>query len=175
VPELELSGGQSQIIIECYGWWKTLAWKYYTNVATSAVENTTQVSDIVTACGQFINGTVVENTAGMTSVPTRDGSNNGLAYIMELLNAGTTNARPLLAYVDKNRYLHVYEQIAETTEYIMRPDGMLETLQGKLVEPENCLNAVWVRVKGVPDTLGGISAMRPFFVQKAEYVEEDEA
>jgi hypothetical protein len=107
-------------------------------------------------------------------VPRRDGSNTGLVYITELLNAGSINARPMLAYVDKNRYLHVYERIAETTEYIMRDDGNLETILGKIIQPEDCVSAAWVRVKDVPDTLGGISAMRPFFIERAEYVEQDD-
>jgi hypothetical protein len=173
VPELELSGGGDEIIMECYGWWKTLSWKYYSNAATVAVENTTQISDIVTSCGQFIRGVVVHDVAGSATTPTRDGSNNALTYITELLNAGSANARPMLATVDKDRYLHIYERIAETAEYIMRNDGNLETLLGKIVQPENCVCAAWVRVKGVPDTLGGISVMRPFFIDRAEYVEED--
>ena len=174
VPEIDLSGNEDEIIVECYGWWKTLEWKYYSNASETAVENTTQISAIITACGQFIAGTIIETTSGLTTVPTRDGTNTGLAYITELLSAGTSNARPLLAYVDKNRYIHVYERIAETTEYIMRDDGQLETLLGKLVEPESCIHAAWVRVKGVPDTLGGISAMRPFFIERAEYIERDQ-
>jgi hypothetical protein len=201
VPEIELSGGQPEIVIECYGWWHTLAWCYYTNEETDPVENSQQIADIVTACGQFVqpeaiiephtltidwsNGEVIQwsngesiewsigsEAAGLSSVPTRDGSNTALAYIIELLNAGSTNARPLLAYVDRDRYLHVYERVDETTQYIMRDDGRLETLLGKLIEDENCLHAVWVRIKGVPDTLGGISAMRPFFVEWAEYQED---
>lgn len=202
MPETELSGGKSEIIIECYGWWKTLAWKYYTDAGATPIENMTQIVNIATACGQFLNGVITEpytipmqwddgtailwdnndpiiwdvgsEAGGLTSVPTRDGSNNGLAYITELLNAGSSNARPMLCYVDRNRYLHVYERVPETTEYIMRDDGKLETLLGKFVEPENCLHAVWVRAKGVPDTLGGISAMRPFFIAQAEYVEEED-
>jgi hypothetical protein len=173
VPELELSGGGDEIVMECYGWWKTLSWKYYTDPSTDPVENTTQITNMVTSCGQFIRGVVLHDLAGIATTPTRDGSNNALVYITELLNAGSVNARPMLAYVDKDRYLHVYERIVETAEYIMRDDGNLETLLGKIVQPENCVSAAWVSVKGVPDTLGGISVMRPFFIDRAEYVEED--
>ena len=173
VPELELSGGNDDIIMECYGWWKTLSWKYYADPSTDPVENTTQITNMVTSCGQFIRGVVVHDEAGLATTPTRDGSNNAQVYITELLNAGSMNARPMLAYVDKDRYVHVYERVIETAEYIMRDDGNLETVLGKIVEPENCVSAAWVRVKGVPDTLGGISVMRPFFIDRAEYVEED--
>jgi len=173
VPELELSGGNDEIIMECYGWWRTLDWKYYTNTNTAPVENTTQIKNIITAVGQFIQGVILHDVSGNSSVPTRDGSNTALVYITELLNAGSDNERPMLAYVDQDRYLHIYERQDETAEYLMREDGNLETLVGnKLIEPENCIHAKWVKVKGVPDVLGGISAMRPFFIERAEYVEE---
>lgn len=175
VPEIELSGGNEEIVIECNGWWQTLGWKYYTQADTGAVENTTQITDMVTSCGQFLNGVVIENTSGLTSVPTRDGTGTALNYIIELLNAGSSNARPMLAYVDSRRYLHVYERPAERTDFIMRDDGKLETVLGKLVEPENCLAAIWVKLKGTPDVLGGVNVLRPFFIERAEYVEQDES
>jgi hypothetical protein len=198
IPDIELSGGQIEIVIECRGWWQTLAWKLYANPSTTLVENAAQIADIGAACGQFINGVVVQpytlsidwnngtpitynnnesvtwnansDAGGIASNPYRDGSNTGLAYIMEILNAGSSNARKMLAYVDKNRYIHVYERSAETTEYIMRDDGKLETLFGRLVDSKDCLHAVWARVKGVPEMQGGLSAMRPFFIEHAEYV-----
>ncbi len=194
VQELELSGGGDEIIMECYGWWQTLGWCYYTNAAVAPVENTNQIRAMVSSCGQFIEGVIADTSlgipiqwtngdtiqwsdgqiiewsgggtsSGMSSVPTRDGSNTALSYIVELLNAGSVNIRPMLAYVDKFRWLHVYERSAESIEYIMRNDGNLETLLGKLVEPENCLSAVWVGMKNAPP-----KAIEPFFIERAEWV-----
>lgn len=195
VQELELSGGTDEIIMECYGWWHSLSWCYYSNASVVVTENTTQIRNIITACGQFIEGVIVNGvgvpidwtngaviewddanepiewdsggaSSGMTSVPTRDGSNTALAYIMELLNAGSVNIRPMLAYVDKFRWLHVYERNLESVEFIMRNDGDLETKLGKIVEPENCLSAVWVGMKGAPP-----AAIDPFFIERAEWVD----
>lgn len=173
VPEIELSGGGGDVVVECYGWWKTLGWKYYSNTSTTNIDNALQVSAITTSCGQFIQGVIIEAYAGVTSNPMRDGTNVGLTYIEELLGAGSSNSRPMLAYVDKDRYVHIYERIAENAEYVMREDGNIETLLGRRIEPEQCLTAAWVRVKDVPDILGGISAMRPFFIEHAEYIETD--
>ena len=171
-PELEFSGGDDSIKIECYGWYTTLGWKYYALATYANTENTTQISAIVTAAGQHLAGTIVEDTAGITSNEYRDGRSPALGSINALLNAGTSNTRPLLAYVDKTRYLHVYERDVEPTtnpDYLLREDGRLITPLGRVVPDQECKVGVWVKVKDVPDTLGGISAMRPFFVESAEY------
>jgi len=129
-PEIEFSGGSDIISLECYGWYSTLGWKFYSAAATTAdIENTTQISNIVDNAGQFLNGAIVENTAGISSIVYRDGHSTALTYINQLLNAGTSNTRPLLAYVDVDRYLHVYERQPEpptnNPDYLLRGDGKL--------------------------------------------------
>ena len=170
--ELELSGGQDTVKIECYGWYNTLSWRFYSDADTTAnTENTTQISDIVTSVGEFFAGTIIENTAGITSAEGRDGSQTAQACINELLNAGTSNVRPLLAYVDSARFLHVYERPVEPSDtfYIFRQDGSLENKLGAYVQDQDCKVAVWVRVKQTPNSVGGYSSMRPFFIQRSEY------
>ena len=171
--EFEFSGARELVSIECAGWYSTLGWKYYADVDTTNTENTTQIENIVSSAGQFLRGTIIEDIAGILSNENRDGNRSALSCVNELLNAGTTNTRPLLAYVDKDRYLHVYERKAEppTTniEYLYRGDGKLVTPLGQ-VEPDNkCVVAAWAKLKDVPDVLGGFSAVRPFFIESAEY------
>lgn len=174
-PEIELSGGNTNHIrIECYGWFKTLEWKYYANATTSNLATTAQIRAIVTSAGQFFRGTLIENASGISSNQYRDGTQNALTQISELLNAGTTAIKPLLARVDKDRYLHVYQRQAESPEYLMRNDGNLETLLGQTVKPSHCVNAAWVRIRDIPDILGGLSAMRNFFIESAEYNAEQD-
>lgn len=172
-PELEFSGGRNYVAIECLGWWQTLDWRYYTNTGTDNVEDTAQISAIITADGQLLGGTVIENTSGITSLETRDGKQTGLSYIKELLEAGTSNIRPLLSRVDVDRYLHIYERAVEpsegTADYVMLPDGNLETNVGAYVPPEKCVCAAWVSVKGVTSPLVGMTQMRPIFIESAEY------
>lgn len=119
-------------------------------------------------------GTLIENVSGIDSNQYRDGTQNALTQILELMNAGTTAIQPLLAKVDKDRYLHIYQRQAESPEYLMKNNGQLETLLGQEVKPSYCINAAWVRIKDIPDMLGGLSAMRNFFIESAEYdVEND--
>ena len=127
--EIEFTGGDNDVIIECIGWHDTFRWKNYTNTTESNVSNTTQISTIATATGQFIQGVLIENAAGVVSNQARD-ARDGLSCINELLQAGTSNNRPLLAKIDEERYFHVYEQSAEPPaggepDYIMRSDSRL--------------------------------------------------
>lgn len=169
--EPQLSGGDTKIIIECYGWYQTLDWKYYKNTGTDNVEHTAQITAIEADCGQFISGVIVENTTGLTSTEERDGRNTGLYFINQLLDAGTNNTRPLLAYVDKNRYLHVYERsvvpLDNIPDYLYLDDGNLQTPLGQFVLPEYCVVAGWARVKSAPEALG--NTIRPFYIERAEY------
>lgn len=174
--EHELSGGEPEIVIECVGWWDTLKWKYYSNSSTTPVDNALQVRDIILACGQFIRGVIVEDLAGVTSTPKRDGRNTGKNYAEELLNAGSVNNRRMLARVDPNRVVHIYEQPAEDVQCLVNDDGNLETLLGREIEAQNCTHATWARVKGVPHTINrGMTAMGIFFIDRSEYVEREEA
>ena len=171
--EFRYTGGAQEIELGCYGWYSTLGWKYYTNTSSTNIENTTQISAIVTGAGQFFAGSVIENTAGITSNQYRDGHGTALTYINQLLNAGTSNVRPLLATVDKDRYLHVYERSAEPPNnkprLLWRGDGRLETALGEIISDQECRVAEWMKVKDVPDNLGGFSTLRSVFIEQAEY------
>lgn len=172
-PEFESRGTRDYVQIECLGWYATLDWRYYTNATTSDVEDAAQISAIVTSAGEFLRGTVLENTSGLSSSQERDGHSTALDCINALLDAGTTNIRPLLARVDRDRYLHVYEREAEPADgkapYVLRDDGQLETDMGTLAAPEHCTCAAWATVQGMSSTLTGLASMRPFFIQRAEY------
>ncbi len=170
-PEIDFSGGSDDIIIECYGWNSTLGWKHYSDTTTTDTAHETQIASIVSDAGQFLNGSIITDVSGLTSTALRDGSKTAGAYIDELLAAGTDNTQPYLSYVDENRYLHVFERTAQPSqpEYLLREDGKLITLLGEVIQDQECKVGIWVKPKGVPDMLGGLSAMRSFFVEGAEY------
>ena len=170
-PEFIFSGGSQTVEIECLGWFDTLGWEYYSDADTTNTVNTTQIVNIVTGSGQFFNGTIIEDAAGISSNEYRDGTGTALGYVNQLLNAGTSNGLPLLAYVDKARYLHVYERSTEPTtpDYLMRDDNTLETLIGEAVLPQDCITAAWVNLKNITSSAFGLSTMRPFFIESAEY------
>ena len=164
--EFDFSGGRQEIQIECYGWYKSLDWKYYADSDQTNTANETQIQSIVTSAGQFLNGSVIEDATGFTSNEYRDGTTTALTSVNQLLNAGTTNTRPLLAYVDKDRYLHVYERAAEPLEpsYLLQQDNKLTTLPGDVIADQECRVGVWAKLKDAP----GVD-MPAFFIESAEY------
>lgn len=168
----DLSGDEQNIVIESLGWIETLGWLYYNNASTTLVDNALQVRDIALACGQFFRGVIVENLSGITSVPKRDGRDTGLTYINQLLNAGSADGQRMLARVDKNRVFHIYKQPAETIECLINEDGDFETLLEEPIEPQNCPNAIWAKLKGVPNTVNrGMTSLGMRFIDSSEYIE----
>lgn len=178
--ELDLSGGKREIEIECRGWYSTLGWKYYTNADNSNIDNATQISDIVDDAGQFLTGVDIENSAGITSNEYRDGTQTALTYVNQLLNAGTSNIRPLLATVGVDRRLRVYERPAEpvgtSPQYLLTPENKLVSLLGnKRVQDRECKVAVWAALQNAPTTAPGFYTPRPFFISNSKYdAREDE-
>jgi len=173
VREIEYTGGNDEINIECYGWYSTLGWKYYSTTDTSNIDNATQISTIVSGSGQFFISTIIEQVAGITSNNYRDGRSTALTYVNELLAAGTSNVRPMLAYVDRQRVLHVYERTAEPPvnkpDYLLDGNGQLLKPTGDKVPANECKVAIWVKPKDVPGALSGFSTMGSIFIQSAEY------
>lgn len=173
IREIEMTGGSDDISVECYGWYSTLGWKYYTDSDSTNTDNATQISNIVAGAGQFFRNTIIEQAAGITSNEYRDGRSTALTYINQLLDAGTSNTRPMLAYVDRHRNLHVYERPVEPPanlpDYLLDRNGQLLKKTGAIVPPKECTVGIWVKAKDVPGSLGGFSTMGPVFIQSAEY------
>lgn len=137
IPTVDFADGEDRAILTCQGWYDTLGWQYYANSGTSDVATTTQIAAIVTAAGQFLTATDIDNASGVTSPEFRDGNTTALREIQDLLESGTTNKRRLLASVDAGRRLRVYEEPARPSvaPYLIASDGSFRTPVGVLLEP----------------------------------------
>lgn len=100
----------------CRGWWERVNWRYYLNSGTNTVETTAQISAIITNMAPFIAAVDVLELSGISTLETRDGKRRGDEEIEELLNAGNTSGRRMLARVDENRRLLVYDEPQSTPE-----------------------------------------------------------
>lgn len=170
--EVEFSGGDGMAQIECYGWYQTLDWRYYFTSGFGDLDTSEQITNAVSSYAQFLAGSIVENTSGISTDSDRDGRQTTLTCINQLLRAGTTNLRPLLATVDPNRYLHLYERAAYPYgigDYLLAPDGNLVTPLGSIVEPEHCICANWVQIKDTPLQNTANANVQAFFIEVAEY------
>lgn len=169
--EVEYSGGNDWIEVECVGWIRTLDWHFYSKATTTNVVTTTQISAIYNDSDQFFNGIIIVNASGISSNEYRDGKATAYTYIMELIAAGTSNDLPLLADVDQTRYLRIYERVAETSQsvlYTLCSDGRLESI-GYTVPASHCVCSKWVSIKDLPAGIGGLTAVRSFFISNSEY------
>jgi len=97
-------------------------------------ETTSQIGDVVAACGQFMNGARLEAASGVYTCPYRRGDATALEEILAHLKAGNSAGIPLHAEVIQDRWLRVYEQPQPATAvlYIGR-DGLLADAAGKML------------------------------------------
>jgi hypothetical protein len=134
---------------------------------------TAQIVDIVSDAGEFFLGTDIIDASGVNSTMFREGDQTALYEIMELLKAGTTNNRRLLAEVTKVRNLRVYEEPAmDESNYSLLRDGTIEDENGNIVPPQDCPVGVWMTMKEyVPSTVNASRLIKPesIFVEEAKY------
>lgn len=110
-------------------------------------ETTTQISQIITACGQFLTATVLDSVSGVYSSPYRDGTQTGLAVIKELFKSGTTNYRRLQASIDDERRLIISEEKALGSEnYKIDAAGTLYDPYMNRIEKATMPAGVWLEL-----------------------------
>jgi hypothetical protein len=114
------------------------------------VESTSQIIELARTYGEFITATAVDVGSGVILPSYRDGDTLTLAEIEELLEVGGVNARRLLASVDVERRLRIWEEPAATTvAYRLNRDGqLLDRLLG-VVDDYAAPVGVWVRLQDV--------------------------
>lgn len=121
----ESRSSNSTAKLYCRGWWDKLSWRYYLNSGTNSVATTTQISAIVANMATFVTAVDIDTASGINTVETRDGKRRGQEEIEELLQAGTTNSKRLLATINHQRRMRVYEEPAslESTDFVFRGEA----------------------------------------------------
>lgn len=165
--------GENGATLYCRGWFDTLAWRYYSNAGTNAVDTASQISAIATSCGEVLTGVDLEAASNIDTLETRDGNGNGLYEIQELLKMGTANYRRLLCEVTVGRRLRVYEEpeLPIFTNLILK-DGSLRDPYDTELRKEICPVGVWARFKDiVPSSVDMTKIADPtlMFIDQAEY------
>lgn len=131
-----------------------------------------QAADIVTASGQFINSLAYINS-GILSNPVRDGDGKAGFELMEILKMGTSNKRRILATIDAERNLMIYEEPQLTaTNWLIDRNGDLKDRFDNPIRRETCPVGMWVRLKDVIPSSADISRLADptlIFVDEAEY------
>jgi hypothetical protein len=96
------------------------------------VETTQQIKDLVYTYGQFISSTDIESNSGYYLPSWRDGSRGALQEVKDLLKYGGSNDRYLIARVESDRRLRVYEEEAKPTTpaFYLKADGSILNAAG---------------------------------------------
>jgi hypothetical protein len=173
VPSFAWEASQSSATFKCRGWWDTLDWQYYANAGTSLVDTATQAGSICSQEGQFFGTVHVNFTSGITTSLYRSGDTKALFEATQLLEMGTTNFRRMLATVDINRQVRVYEEPSESTlPYLVRANGDIYSAYDEPLRKELCPHGVWARWKDIiPPSVdtSALSGPSKFFIEETEY------
>jgi len=160
--------------LTCQGWWQTLGWQYYTDTGTSSKYTTNLISEAIVDYNQFLGTVAVETGSGITTLETRDGDSTYLAVIEELLAVGTSNNKRLLATVNQDRTVRIYEEPASTAiSYYLGPDGRLYDETGTLTKDYKSPVGTWLKLKDVIPGSTDLSMLADpsvQFIERAEYV-----
>jgi hypothetical protein len=134
---------------------------------------TTQITNIITAAGEFFLGTTIEDVSGVNSTQYRAGDQTALYEVLELLKAGTTNSRRLLAEVTEIRKLRVFEEPPKYEgDYTLSINGEIRDANDNKVPPSECVVGVWMKLKDFIPSTANISKLAnpsPVFVEESEY------
>ncbi|MHB9032334.1 MAG: hypothetical protein ACYC6L_04715 [Anaerolineae bacterium] len=158
--------------LHCKGWWQTLDWKYYAAATGTASDTTAQIAAIVTAAGQFMTGSIVRATSGITCDPYRSGENTAKAEIEALLGAGNSSGIGLLAWVNHLRELEVNAEPSAAAQYYLQRDGSLSDIYGNEAVGSSCPVGVWAELQNiVPGNVDNAVVATPtrFFIEEASY------
>ncbi len=169
IPESNVEKGG---LLVCRGWFETLGWKYYQNLGVNLVDTATQIGTICASKGQFFASVHVEDISGISIPETRDGDGTALYEVLELLKMGTSNYQRLMALVDENRNLRIFEEPSDNPFYKLYADGHLEDYYASPVDKQICPVGVWARwIDVIPPAVDTSLLAEPskIFIEESEY------
>lgn len=143
--------------------------RLYTN---ALVETTQQIKSLIASYGQFLRTVQIEDASGISTESYRDGDSDVRYEIEKMLDLGTTNNRRLLAVVNPDRTVRIYEQRASTTSpYFITSKGVIFDPYGGVVDPGDTPAGVWMRPKDIlpSNSSAGLAGLQAFFVEQVEY------
>jgi hypothetical protein len=147
-----------------------LPFRIYVN---ELVETTQQIQNLLTSYCQFTGAVFVENRSGIYSESYRNGDTTTLEELEALLEVGTAQYHRLIARVNLDRSVHIWEQPEEGTELVeMRSDGKLYYRGKGPIEDSRNPVGTWINTEAVIDrgsSVGTIAGMHAYFCESAEW------
>lgn len=159
-----------------YSWVSESGWGDLLFMLVGTLETSDQIINLITACGEFFEGTILEDASGIVSNPYRDGDTVAQYELEKLLNTGTINDRRLLCEVTRSRYLRVYEEPAAPSNpgasYALNADGVLMMENLTVMDQSLCPVGIWCHLQDVIPSSVDLSMVADpslFLIEEAEY------
>lgn len=137
------------------------------------VETTQQLQNLITSYCQFFGSVFVEKRSGIFSESYRSGDTTTLDELEAILEVGTTQFRRLLAFVNFDRSVKIWEQPSQGDESIeMRSDGKLYYRGKGPIEDSRNPVGTWINTEAVIESgssLGSIAGLHSYFCESAEW------
>lgn len=142
-------------------------------------ETTAQINDMLIYANQFFSSVDIQAASGVFSRLYRDADQTSQTEIENLMKAGTTANKRLLASVTPDRAVHVFEEpnydssIAPLLDVYGKEYNLL-TSSGQPYEPGRLPTGQWVTLAGVPSNVDEFVGMSSQLVERAEWDAEAE-
>lgn len=137
------------------------------------VPSDTQILNLARSYGQFFSRVDVDGVTGIELESYRNGDNDALAEVDELMDIGTSTGERMLAEVDSMRQVRIFPMPAEEDSITyLRADGQFYLRNGVKIDPSTCPVGMWARVNSVippAADVSRISGLGAFFVEQCEY------
>lgn len=140
-------------------------------IRTSA-QTTTQVSRLITDFGALLGATTIQDASGVYSAPGRDGDADALSEIGQLLHAGSTNGRRMLARVLRDKTVAITEAPAAAASLYLDRAGRITDAVGLPAHPQTCPVGVWLAPRDVVPAgapAAPLGATTLFYIEESEY------
>lgn len=137
-------------------------------------ETTQQIDDMMSSEGQFLTGFTIRQASGIYTNPYRDGKNDVLYYLRELLALGRSTGVRYIAKVDRQQHLWVYEEPLPDPS---RPDYTVDEFDvwhergGGPIPKNMCPVAGWYRIAAMPEAYASAEVLDTglYFMERSTY------
>lgn len=138
----------------------------------ATTETSTQASRLVTSYGTLISSVTLDVASGLYSSPARDGENTARSEIEGLLEAGTATYNRMLAIVNRDRSVRIYEAPTATATAYLTRNGKLSDAAGRPMRMHLCPTGLWIQPRDIApsgETFAPGGGATLYYVQSSEY------
>jgi hypothetical protein len=137
----------------------------------SIIRTSQQIRSLLVNFGQFFRNVYVELDSGISTESYKNGDSDARYEIEELLEIGTSAKKRMLAEVDPNRNVRVFQEPGDDGSHFLEKTGHFYFLNQALGDA-TCPVGFWARLRNVIP--GGVntsqlSGLDKFFVERSEY------